>query len=115
MRRLAAVDMHGSKGTTLRRRLILAEFLGAVAVGLALGLYLLITADSWLGAALGVYVLGVAANYVPLAAHAVSLRAPERLRAELRGVDLREELRYYTGAQFLVFVPLLFLWFEARR
>jgi hypothetical protein len=40
------------------------------------------------------------------------LRRPARLREELRGVDLKGELRHYTLAQFWVFVPFLFVWFE---
>ncbi len=112
VRRLAAVDMHALKGTETRRRVIIAEFVLAALGGLAIGLYLLLAVGGTVGTVVGLYTLGVAANYVPLAVHALSLRRPARLREELRGVDLRGELRYYTLAQFWVFVPLVFVWFE---
>ncbi len=51
---------------------------------------------------------------MPLAIHALSLRSRAGLRRELRGVDLRAELRYYTRAQIWVFVPLSFVWFALR-
>ncbi len=114
VRRLAAVDMHALKGTELRRRVIIAEFLLAVLGGFAIGLYVLVAIGGVVGTIAGLYAIGVGANYLPLAYHALSLRRPERLRAELRGVDLRGELRYYTAAQFWVFVPLAFVWFELR-
>ncbi|MDX6622152.1 MAG: hypothetical protein QOE75_84 [Solirubrobacterales bacterium] len=104
--------MHALKGTDLRRRVIIAEFLLAAVGGLGVGLYLLLGVGGTVGTILGLYAIGVAANYVPLAIHALSLRRPARLREELRGVDLRGELRHYTLAQFWVFVPLLFVWFE---
>lgn len=115
MRRLAAVDMHALSGTDLRRRVIIAEFVGAVIVGVAIALWLLLSTDETIGTLIAIYVLGIAANYVPLAGHALSLRSRERLERELVGVDLPAELRYYTRAQFLVFVPLLFVWFELSR
>jgi hypothetical protein len=107
VRRLAAVDMHALSGTDRRRRVIIAEFLAGAIGGAAVALFLLLTADDALDTALGLYALGVAANYAPLSAHALSLRSPQQLRRELVGVDLPAELRYYTRAQFLVFVPFL--------
>lgn len=115
VRRLAAVDMHALKGTDLRRRVIIAEFVLAAVGGIAIGLFLLFGVGGTLATVVGLYVLGIAANYVPLAIHALALRRPERLREELRGVDLRGELRHYTLAQFWVFVPLVFVWFELSR
>jgi hypothetical protein len=115
VRRLAAVDMHALEGTELRRRIIIAEFvLGAIG-GIGIGTFLLFSSAGTLGTVLGIWSFGVGVNYVPLAIHALSLRSPARLRAELRDVDLRSELRYYTRVQFWVFVPLVFLWFAARK
>jgi len=107
VRRLAAVDMYGTQGTERRRRIIIAEFVLAALGGIAVGLYLLLAAG---GAAIviGVVAIGVGVNYVPLAAHAISLRAPATLRAELAGSDVRGELRRYSVSQFWVFVPFLF-------
>ncbi len=104
VRRLAALDMHGTRGTRRRRRVILAEFgLGTVA-GAALGASA-VTWDAPAGVVLGVWLLGLAANYLPLTAHVLSLWRPGRLEAELAGADLRAELRHYTRAQFWVLVP----------
>ncbi|NEE01955.1 hypothetical protein [Phytoactinopolyspora halotolerans] len=109
IRRLAAVDMHGSAGTRLRRSIILAEFvLGAVA-GSALGWWVFRSTDSTGWQLFGLYILGVCLNYVPLALHAVSLFDADKLRGELRGADIPAALRHYTAAQLWVFVPLLFL------
>jgi hypothetical protein len=115
VRRLAAVDMHALSGTDRRRRIIIAEFvLGAIG-GIGIGLFLLLSGAGTFGTVLGLWAVGVGINYVPLALHAISLRSPRRLRAELRGVDLRSELRYYTRAQFWVFVPLTFVWFALKK
>ncbi len=114
VRRLAAVDMHALSGTNLRRRLIIAEFLSGAIGGAAIALFVLFTSDSALGTAVAAYAFGVAANYVPLAAYALSMRSAGRLRRELAGVDLQAELRHYTRAQFLVFVPLLLVWLALR-
>jgi hypothetical protein len=107
VRRLAAVDMWGGRGSTFRRRIILIEFLVGAVVGIALGIWLLVRGSSdWLAIVLGVWAIGVGLNYVPLALHAISLTPPGKLEGELEGVDIYAELRHYTSAQFRVFVPL---------
>ena len=104
VRRLAALDMHGARGTRRRRRVILAEFaLGAVG-SLLLGAWALTWGDAT-GVVLGIWLLGLAANYVPLTAHVLSLWPPGTLETELAGADLRAELRQYTRAQVWVLVP----------
>jgi hypothetical protein len=104
VRRLAALDMHGARGTRRRRRMILAEFALGTVGSAALGVWAL----TWGGAAgvvLGIWLLGLAANYLPLTAHVLALWRPGALRAELAGADLRGELRQYTRAQVWVLVP----------
>lgn len=104
VRRLAAVDMHGARGTRWRRRVILAEFALGTIGGVALGVWAL----TWGGAAgvvLGILLLGLAANYLALTVHVLALWGPGALEAELAGADLRAELRYYTRAQIWVLVP----------
>ena len=108
VRRIAAVDMWGSRGTRRRRAIIVAEFLLGATVGLALGL-LVATTGSGLWRVLGVWIAGACLNYIPLALHAISLFPGRRLEAELSGVDVRGELRHYTAAQFWIAVPLLFV------
>jgi hypothetical protein len=107
VRRLAAVDMHGAHGTTLRRRLIVAEFVLGALIGTALGVFVAVSSDALGGRLFGAWVAGACLNYVPLALHAVSLLPPGKLDAELEGVDVMGELLYYTKAQVLVAVPLL--------
>jgi hypothetical protein len=104
VRRLAALDMHGASGTRLRRRVILAEFALGTVGGAALGVWAL----TWGGAEgviFGTVLLGLAANYMPLTVHVLTLWPPGRLEAELRDVDVRAELRHYTLAQVWVLVP----------
>ena len=115
VRRLAAVDMHGLNGTVLRRRLIIAEFVLSALAGIGIGLFLLFSTPDAVGIVLGLYAIGVGANYVPAAIHALSLRSPARLKAELAGADVESELRHYTAAQLWVFVPLLFVWLAVAQ
>jgi len=107
VRRLAALDMHGLAGSSLRRRFILAEFVlgaaGCVVVGL-------LTASRASGAGwrvFGVWLAGIGVNYVALAVHAVSLSRSGTHEAELAGVDVASELRRYTYLQAWTAVPLL--------
>ena len=104
VRRLAALDMHGARGTRRRRRVILAEFALGTIGGVALGAWALTWGDA-VGVVLGIWLLGLAANYLPLTAHVVALWQPGALQAELAGADLGAELRHYTRVQFWVLVP----------
>jgi hypothetical protein len=104
VRRLAALDMHGARGTPRRRRVILAEFALGTVGGAALGVWAL-TWGGPVGVVLGIWLLGLAANYVPLTAHVLSLWDPRTLEAELSGLNLRAELRHYTRVQVWVLVP----------
>jgi hypothetical protein len=96
--------MHGVRGTRRRRLIILIEFVSGVVVGAALGVWAL-TWGGPVGLILGVWLLGLSANYVPLAWNVVRLFRPGRLEAELAGADLLGELRHYTRAQVWVLVP----------
>lgn len=107
VRRLAAIDMWGSAGAPWRRWIILAEFLLGVLGGGALGLGLLSAGGGAGRTAVGLWLTGVAANYVPLSVHALTLVRPGALDAEIEGVDVPAELRHYTTAQLWVAVPLL--------
>ena len=100
--------MYGARGTTRRRRVILAEFLLGAVGGTAFGLWALTSWDGAVGIVVGIYLLGLAANYVALALHAITLTRAGALNAELRSVDIRAALRHYTVTQFWVFVPGLF-------
>ena len=105
VRRLAAVDMWGFRGTRLRRRLILAEFvLGAVG-GVAPGVWLVGRVSDWVGWLIVAWLIGVGLDDAALAVHAISLSQAGALERELAGLDVPAELRHYTTAQFRVVVP----------
>jgi hypothetical protein len=114
VRRLAAIDMYGTRGTIRRRRIILAEFLVGVVAMVAFGAWLL-AISSGLGARIfGVWSIGAGLNYAPLAVHAVMLSRPGGLDAELAGVDTGQELRRYGVLQLWIFVPLSLVTFALR-
>src|SRR5215831_8385441 len=99
VRRLAALDMWGTKGSLRRRRAIRLEFYAGAAGCLALGAAVAVSASGvWL--LIGVWLLGAGINYVPLAVYGRALSRPGALEAELRGVDTSRELRR-TGVQQL--------------
>jgi hypothetical protein len=106
VRRLAAIDMWGSAGVRWRRWVILAEFVLGVVGGGALGGASLSSGNNP-GTVVGCWLIGLAANYVPLSVHALTLIRPGALEAEIEGVDVPAELRHYTTAQLWVLVPLL--------
>jgi hypothetical protein len=104
VRRLAAVDMFGSQGGVRRRRVIRAEFLIGAAVCIALGGWVLISGQGW-WRAVGAWLVGIGANYVPLAWHAAALSRPGALEEELRDLDLRREGRRTGLTQLWILVP----------
>ncbi|MEU9823555.1 hypothetical protein [Micromonospora chersina] len=114
VRRLAAVDMYGSAGSPVRRRVILVEFVAGVVGCVALGLWAAQEGGP-VRTALGGYLALVGLNYAPLAVHAVSLSRRGALERELDGVDIPAELRYYTPRQLWLFVPLLPVVLAARQ
>lgn len=115
VRRLAAIDMYGARGTIRRQRLILAEFLLGAAVSVGFGTWLLLQTSNAAGQAIALWILGVGLNYAPLAAYAIALSRPGVLNSELAGVDTGRELRRYSVQQLWVFVPLSLVAFAARE
>jgi hypothetical protein len=108
-RRFAAVDIYGRRGGKARRRLILAEFVLA-AIGMpTLGLVIVLAASSVLWVLLGVYLIGMGLNYLPLALNAISLTPAGNLEAEVAGLDVGAQLRRYTRTQAFLLVPLFIL------
>ena len=105
VRRLAAVDMHGLRGTRLRRRIILVEFVVGCPVILILGALFAVFSGGT-GRLSGLWLVGMGLNYVPLAYHAIRLSRPGALDAALVGVDVDRELRRYGLLQFWLLVPL---------
>lgn len=105
VRRLAALDMYGTRGSDRRRRVIRQEFLVGAVGCLAVGLASLLFGHGW-GRVLGAWLVFLGVNYVPLAVSARSLSRPGALEAELAGVDLDRELRRAGIRQLWIMVPL---------
>lgn len=114
VRRLAAIDMHGTRGTMLRRRIIAAEFIAGTIGAVAFGTWLICAANSLGGQLFGAWVVGAGLNYAPLAAYAIRLSRPGALEAELAGTDTARELRRYGLWQFWAVVPLALAGFTVR-
>ncbi|MEV1157200.1 hypothetical protein AB0J27_17575 [Micromonospora chokoriensis] len=114
VRRLAAIDMHGSRGTIRRRRIILAEFLVGVVLMVTWGGWLLASSGGFGTRAFGLWLVGAGLNYAPLSVYALALMRPGALDAELAGVGIDGELRRYTVLQLWVFVPLSLVAFAVR-
>jgi hypothetical protein len=76
IRRLAALDLHGTAGTRLRRRLVIAEFfLGAVG-GAGFGVWIAVFAAAAGTQAFGGWMAGVGVNYAALAWQTIPLSRP---------------------------------------
>lgn len=98
--------MYGSRGTTRRRWIILAEFLVGVVVMVTWGVWLLASAHGLGSRVLGLWLTGAGLNYAPLSAYAIALMRPGALDAELAGASIDGELRRYTVLQLWVVIPL---------
>lgn len=106
VRRLAAVDMHGSVGVRWRRRVIVAEFVVGALGGIGIGLWIALSAHSAGWQVFGAWLTGVGVNYLALALHALSLSRPGALDTELADADIRADLRFYNVAQLWVLLPI---------
>lgn len=103
VRRFTALDMFGTAGTLRRRRIICAEFVVGRPAAFLLGVLTLHSQQVLLGSC----IIGIALNYLPLAAYAVKLLPSGELEAELTGVDVRHKLRQAGTAQLLLLVPFV--------
>jgi len=113
-RRLAAVDMYGTRGTLRRRRIILIEFVAGLLAALAFGGWLLSFGDVG-NSVIGAVVIGIGLNYAPLSVYAIRFSPRGALEAELDDVDVQSELSRYSVLQFWAFVPLSLIVFDVGR
>jgi len=104
VRRLAAVDMHGLSGSPRRAHIILLEFYAGVIGCVGLGV-LSAVSGSGLARVLGIWLITVGINYIPLAIDASSLSRPGALETELDGLDIRSEARRVGVRQLWILVP----------
>jgi hypothetical protein len=82
------------------------EFIVGAVVGVALGLWIVLSSRTVGWQLFGAWLTGMGANYLALALHAVSLSRPGALDIELAGVDVRRELRRHGLAQLWVLIPV---------
>ncbi|MBL7552227.1 hypothetical protein I6A60_30840 [Frankia sp. AgB1.9] len=115
VRRLAAIDMYGTRGTTRRRRIILTEFILGAVVMVAIGGWILGHSPGIGDLTLGLWLTGAGLNYAPLAVHAITLSRPGALEAELANVDTTRELRRYSTRQLWIVIPLSLVALSARE
>ena len=114
VKRLAAIDMYGSRGTARRKRIVQAEFTAGLAATVALGSWLAAEASGLGTRIFGIWLIGAGLNYAPLAVYAILLGRPGALDAELAGVETGQELRRYSVLQLWILVPLSLVAMTAR-
>lgn len=88
--------------------LILTEFAFAVTLGGALGIFVLVRAASAFGIVVGVVLLAVGLNYVPLLLYAIAIQRRQSARAEVAAELAQRNVyaRKYGVQQALLLVPL---------
>ncbi|WP_194904192.1 hypothetical protein [Catenulispora rubra] len=114
VRRLAAIDIFGTRGTRRRRRIVLTEFIGGAIATAAFGIWLLASSSGFGAQVFALWLLGAGANYVTLTAYAFALSRPGALDTELAGVDTDRELHRYSALQVWIIVPLSLVVFTLR-
>jgi hypothetical protein len=108
-RDIAAADLIGRRPSRRRLRIVLAEFVLSVVVGLGVAAFALGRGGA-LGWILGIAALGFAANYALLLVHALALlRNPEMLQRLASSPEWPETLRRMTRQQLWLFVPFSLL------
>ena len=118
-RKLAAIDI-----AFLGARLFITEYAIGVLVAPALGVWTLLRGGSYWQLALGVYLILLGINYVPMLAYAVAISKGQSAQAEIGdelGDKRRAMARYRRQSAFLLVplvVPITALWqggWAARR
>ena len=97
VRRLAALDMHGTRDAKRRRRIIRAEFITGAVVMAASGAWLAASSAGLGGRALGLCIIGCGLNYAPLAAHAMFTAAMIRFSARGPAAAISFSVRHAVG------------------
>ena|SRR5258708_31608367 len=78
MRKLAAIDI-----VFLGRKLIIAEYAAGVFFSAALGLFVLFRGHSFWQTVLGIYLICLATNYIPMLLHALAISTQQNARVEM--------------------------------
>jgi hypothetical protein len=104
LRKLAAIDI-----AFLGSKFVIAEFAGGVLICGVLGVLVLFQGGSITQLVLGVYLITLAINYVPMLIYAIGITRNKSASAEL-GQELNDERRVmakYRRQSLLLLVPLL--------
>ena len=112
LRKLAAIDI-----ALLGYGLILAEYAFGVIFSLALGVFVLLRSHGGWQIPLGIYLLCLGLNYVPMLVWAISLGNRQNARAEMKDelADRQGAMRKYRRQSLLLLVPFLPLLLMATR
>ena len=113
VRRLAVIDLHGSRGTARRLWLVRCEFALTIAVCVFLGV-LFCRHGGVTGWILGLALLGIGCNYAVLTGWAIVLWNPQRLALEFQATSIAVDGRSYSIGQWRLAVPFLFLVLASR-
>ena len=104
-RKLVAIDL-----ALLGPKFIIAEFAGGVLLSAALGAFVLFRGHgSFLQSLLGLYLISLGFNYVPMLIYAITINRAKSARAEL-GNELDEKrvaMAKYRGQSLWLLVPLI--------
>ena len=104
LRKLAAIDI-----LFLGPKCIIGEFALAVFFSPALGLFVLLRGRSVWQWALGVYLICLGLNYIPMLVYAISIGNRQRAETELAGelADKRSAVAKYRRQSLLLLLPLV--------
>jgi hypothetical protein len=103
-RKLAAIDI-----VFLGSKLIIAEFASGVTLCFALGVFVLFRGQSFWHVMLGLYLISLGINYVPMLVYAVAIARGQSARAEIGDElnDKRRAMAKYRRQSICLLVPLL--------
>jgi hypothetical protein len=114
LRKLAAIDV-----AFLGPKFVLAEYAVGVIFSITLGIFVLLRSQSYWQVVLGIYFLGLGANYIPMLCWAISIKDRQSARSEL-GSELTDKGRAmakYRKQSLVLLIPLfsLVLTFTRQR
>ena len=103
-RKLAAIDV-----AFLGRPLILAEFAAGVVLGVALGAFIVFRSRSPMQTALGIYLVALGFNYVPMLLHALEFNDRATARAEIADEleSPQKAMAKYRRQSLFLLIPLV--------
>jgi hypothetical protein len=103
-RRLAAIDI-----ALLGYKLILVEYAGGVLLSVALGVLALFRGHTFWQILVGVYLICLGINYLPMLVYTLAIANKQNARAEIADelADKRKAMSKYRRKSLLLFVPLL--------